>query len=75
MKTKYKFIRFEELYDEFYAIYNNRSNDLLGELQFYKPFKKWELSLERNVGFTKECLLDVVDFIKQLESQTAKTVG
>jgi hypothetical protein len=69
MKTKYRFINFVQKSELQWSVWNNRSNDFLGEVIFYKPFKKWELSLEQNVGFTKECLLDVVDFIKQLESQ------
>lgn len=72
MKTKYKYIRFELFYDGFWNIWNNRSKDLLGDLRFYDNWKEWELRLERGVAFTKECLLDVVDFINQLESEAKK---
>ncbi|MBP9583505.1 MAG: hypothetical protein KBE38_15195 [Ignavibacterium sp.] len=68
MKTKYKFIYFEMLYDEYWSIYNNRTKNLLGEIKYYKKWKEFELYLERDVAFTKECLLDVVNFMDQLKA-------
>ena len=68
MESKYKYIHFVEGLKDEWTIWNNRTGDYLGIVTLDKKWKKWELSLEPQVGFTVDCLLDTVDFIKQLSN-------
>lgn len=67
MKTKYKYISFVPGANEtVWTIWNHKSDDYLGILEYKKQWKEWELCPEPNTGWTNQCLLDVSDFIKQL---------
>lgn len=67
MKTKYKYISFVPGAGEtVWTIWNHKSDDYLGILEYKKQWKEWELCPEPNTGWTNQCLLDVSDFIKQL---------
>lgn len=67
MKTKYKYIHFVPGADQtVWTIWNHKTDDYLGILEFKKRWKEWELAPEPNTGWTTQCLLDVADFIKQL---------
>lgn len=72
MKTKYKYIHFVPGADQtIWTIWNHKTDDYLGILEYKKRWKEWELVPEPNTGWTTQCLLDVADFIKQLP--TAKS--
>lgn len=69
MKTKYKYIHFVPgagTFDPDWTIWNNKTNDYLGELKYNVKWKEHELCPEPRTGWTIQCLLDVADFIKQL---------
>jgi hypothetical protein len=67
MKTKYKYIHFVPGADEtVWTIWNTKSDDYLGTLEYNKRWKEWESHPEPNTGWTAQCHLDVADFIKQL---------
>ena len=67
MKTKYKYIHFVPGADKtVWTIWNHKSDDYLGVLEYKKRWKEWELCPEEKTGWTTQCLLDVADFIKQL---------
>ena len=74
MKTKYKYIEFikrETAKEIFWAVNNHRCEQYLGDLQ-YNPNKKWEQWVfcpEPDMGFTQDCLEDIIHFIKQLEEE------
>ncbi|KKN75772.1 hypothetical protein LCGC14_0376480 [marine sediment metagenome] len=71
MRLKYRFIYFTEkrhpLFPEVYAFEcrSNRTKGLLGII-IVGDFGKWELQPEPMMGFTVQCLKDIVDFIGQL---------
>ncbi len=70
MKTKYKYINFTEVEAEpknRWNCRNNRPGDLLGTVEWYAKWKQYEFIPQYGMGFTIECLLDIADFIKQLE--------
>jgi len=70
LKTKYKYIEFvqgagKDMKD--WTIFN-KYNEFLGLLCYNKKWREWELCPEEYTGWTTQCLLDVVDFIKQLKA-------
>jgi len=68
MKTKYKYILFAHgVTDTIWTVWNHKSDDYLGILRYKKRWKEWEFCPEPNTGWTNQCLLDVSDFIKQLQ--------
>ena len=76
MKTKYKYIYFEEhkepiLKRAVWTCYNKRGKYPLGFCEFHDTWKEWEFCPEPNMGFTIECLNDIAHFIGQLNEQTA----
>jgi len=66
-KTKYKYIEFKKFEDGVWLINNHKYNEYLGNLEYNKKWKCWELLPANETGWTEECLVDVVDFIKQLK--------
>lgn len=72
MKTKYKYIHFEEtdevINDEkVWSCKNNRTKVILSKIFFYKQWKEYCFTQwEQGVIFNDGCLLDTIDFIKQL---------
>lgn len=70
MKTKYKFIEFHQstlITDRvIWDVYNHKYKQLLGFLEYNKKWKEWEFMPSEGTGWTIQCLIDVADFIKQL---------
>ncbi len=76
MSTKYKFIHFVEseiemlkqhLPHKSYECRNNNSKDTLGYLIYYKAWKQYIFSQSKQgCMFNSSCLLDIVDFLNQL---------
>ncbi len=68
-KKKYKFITIKqvgnELFEEHpvYRIFNNRSQNQIGILAYYRPWKQYVFSSKEDCVFNKDCLVDVLDFI------------
>lgn len=72
MKTKFKFIHFEEattLYGSGWEVKNNRTNHLLGEITFYAEWDDYVFQASPKTIFNDECLNDIIQFINQLKSQ------
>ncbi len=67
---KYKFITIKQYGDEtfekhpVYRIYNNKSDDQIGIISFYKPWKEYAFSSKEHCVFNNSCLRDVLDFIE-----------
>lgn len=75
MKTKYKFIHFV-LAGEFlnekpvWECRNNKSGDLLSKIFYYKPWKEYCFTQSvQGIVFNDGCLVDTIDFIKQLNKE------
>jgi hypothetical protein len=72
MKTKYKYIHFEEIplprKTSTWSIRNNKSGSLLGVIKWYGPWRQYCFfpSSYGEVVFNKGCLEDINDFITQL---------
>lgn len=72
-KTKYQFIRFEELSYlqngkiKYYNCLNNKSNNSLGLIEWEQKWRQYIFSSSgSDIIFSVGCLLDIVDFLKQL---------
>ena len=72
MKTKYKYIHFVETEElvtnkKVWECRNNRTKDILSDILYYKPWKEYCFApREQGVIFNSGCLVDIADFIKQL---------
>ena len=72
MKTKYKYIHFEEVGEVAgWLCLNNKSNDLLGTVTYYTQWQQYVIQFERECIFNNQCLLDIADFLKQLKKPSA----
>lgn len=75
MKTKYKYIHFEhrssELYtnDNIWTCRNNKSNSLLGMIEYYPSWRQHVISFEKGCVFNNTCLQDIIHFLEQLNKQ------
>ena len=77
-KTKYKYIFFEQSSLEVYSkakektvqawtCRNIKSNAILGYTYYYHPWEQWVFSqADSSIVFSQDCLLDIADFLKQL---------
>ena len=50
---------------EIYGIFNKKK-ECLGEIYFYKEWKKWVFESEEKIVFTWDCLKEIGDFMKGL---------
>jgi len=68
---KYKYITIRQVDGELFEqrpvfrIFNNKSNDQIGIISWYKPWKEFVFSSKENCVFNNTCLRDVLDFIEK----------
>lgn len=76
MKKKYKYIHFEQIIidgfwnmDGFWNCINNKHKTVLGVVSYYTSWRQYVFNAEdaSNI-FSQDCLEDIVDFMKQLNS-------
>jgi len=67
MKTRYKYIHFEHVVDNDYDVVNNRSNETLGFVLWYRDWSCYTFE-SKGIGyvFNATCLDDISHFLKQL---------
>lgn len=76
---KYKYITIRQENNEVfnskpvYRIFNNKSNNQLGVLSYYKPWKEYVFSSIEECVFNNSCLRDVLDFIENQIKQIKQT--
>lgn len=72
MKTKYRFIHFDEhdtLYGKRWYVRNNKSKSILGQIELYSEWDDYVFSADPKSVFNDECLKDIIDFISQLKKE------
>jgi hypothetical protein len=74
MKTKYKFIYFEEVENDMFPeekkiwwVKNNRSKSRIGSIEWYPPWSQYCFMPESQTVFNNTCLADIQNFIGQLK--------
>ena len=70
MKTKYRYIHFEESEGFFYKAYlikTNRGNKLLGSISWYADWGEFVFEGKENCIFNVGCMNDIIHFISQLK--------
>jgi len=67
---KYKYIRFEQSEETKTGWYckNKKSDDILGFVYFYKPWKQYCFYTIDNMVFNISCLQDIADFLGYLNT-------
>jgi hypothetical protein len=72
MKTEYKYIRFMCLGDtgktSRWSIHNIRTQAFLGEIKWYSAWRQYCFFTTMDSVFNDSCMLDILDFIKQLSA-------
>ena len=75
MKTKHKHIYFEKLVTKgnvpkpTWLCCNNKTDEQLGQLEWHVSWRQYVFAAGSEIViFSKSCLLDICDFIKQLEA-------
>ena len=72
MKTHYEYIHFEKVAEtpktSSWICRSNRSNDDLGMVKWYSPWRQYCFSAGYSV-YNIECLKDIIDFIQQLMNE------
>jgi len=67
---KKKYIRFELLKElpktKHYTVLNIKSDDILGWIKWYGPWRQYCFFPLHNTIFNNGCMLDIIDFIKKL---------
>ena len=67
MKTKYKFIYFEQIEKSSWVCKNTKANNILGQIEWYPKWKQYVFTqFDEGIIFSIGCLEDIIDFMKQL---------
>ena len=70
LKTEYKYISFKltdvEDYKKGAECLNKKSGLCLGYVEYYKPWKQYVIEFLEDCVFNNSCLLDIADFLGQL---------
>jgi hypothetical protein len=73
MKTKYRYIHFidcslvfKKKKTQTWLCKNNSSNNILGEIKWYSNWRQYCIFFEPTAVFNSTCLLDIADFLNQL---------
>lgn len=69
MKTKYKYVEMKLDNGKVWHVGNHKTNDYLGTIQYYPRWKEWEFLPNPDTGYTHVCLVDIADFINQLNTE------
>lgn len=79
LKTEYEYIRFERVFEKkpkktgTWIIYNKRSGSVLGFIKWHGAWRQYCKFDIDGVVFNKDCLLDVIDFLRQLKLQRQRS--
>lgn len=69
MKTKYKYIHFEDEGSLWYC-YNTKHKHAVGAVEWYQRWRKWVFSsYSEKIVLSSECLDDISSFMKQLPAK------
>lgn len=68
MKTKYKYIHFDfEASSKTWQCWANKPEHYLGFVEWEKLWREWQYVPADHTAYTQTCLLDIADFMSQLE--------
>jgi hypothetical protein len=77
MKTEYKYIKFDKIVipgrkTAVYTIVNISSGTIIGRISWNGQWRQYCFYSESETVFSKGCLLDIIDFIDQLNDERGK---
>ena len=67
MKTKYRFIEFEDMSSGIYLCKNRKHGDILGYLEWERLWKCFVFMPDEYTKFSPDCLADIQHFMGQLK--------
>lgn len=71
LKTKYQYLQFIKKENHLlgkWVVINHKYKQTLGEVEYNYRWKTWEFYPEEGTGYDVTCLIDMIDFLKQLNS-------
>lgn len=71
MKNKYKHIHFVDFEDKdgvHYVCYANKDRAILGGIEYYERWGQY-VYMPNNSLYSRDCLLDIADFLAQLNKE------
>jgi hypothetical protein len=74
VKVRYKHIHFDEKEPKVWQCHNNKTNDILAWVAWYKPWRKHCVGFMANAVFDEACLADIQDFLRQLNHPSAASM-
>ena len=69
MKTRYRYIHFDEAEGVGWYCYNNKSETTLGCVTYYARWRQWVIDFKEDCVFNVQCLQDIADFLGQLNKK------
>ena len=74
LKTKYKFIYFKQLPKDLrgkivWELRNNRTDDFLGDVEYYPQWRQWVASFDVLGVFNHSCLTEIAEFLQALNKR------
>ena len=72
METKYKYIYFEKVDGCGWYCYNNKTESVLGRIEYYRKWKQYIIEFEPGCVFNDTCLTDIIHFLRQLQMEHNK---
>ncbi len=72
LKTKYRYVEFEESPDpevKLWVCLNNEVGPHLADLTYYKPWRQWVIAFQPGCVFNNTCLNDISHFLGQLNQR------
>lgn len=76
LKTKYKYIEFEESPDKeakLWVCLNRKAESHLADLIYYEPWRQWVVEFQPECVFNNTCLNDISHFLRQLNQIKTKS--
>ncbi len=65
-KTRYKHVSFDETIKGVWYCCHNKHDADMGKATYYGRWKQWVMEFENDRIFNEQCLIDIADFLSQL---------
>lgn len=70
-RFKYFYVEDSEIIRGTKAVHNNRSHDMLANIEWYAPWRQWVAQFSYNAIFSHDCLSDLAGYMRDLNKAGA----